>query len=105
MAQKKDENGPGDAHGDHRFPPPAEFRKAARVSDESIYERAAADPQAFWAGFAEELRWETPWKKIHTFDPPDAKWFIGGKLNACVNCVDRHCFYNLQAWSTGKLCF
>ncbi len=90
MAKKKDENGPVDAHGDHRFPPPAEFKKAARVSDESIYERAAADPQAFWAGFAEELRWETPWKEVHTFDPPDAKWFIGGKLNACVNCVDRH---------------
>src|SRR6185436_3160775 len=65
---------------DRRFPPDATWRTSATVTDPEIYERAAADPEAFWAGFARVLNW----------NPPDARWFDGGQLNASVNCLDRH---------------
>ncbi|MDQ2730190.1 MAG: acetate--CoA ligase [Armatimonadota bacterium] len=67
-----------------------EFRTGAVVSDGSIYERAAADPEQFWADLAGELDWIEPWKTVLEFEAPTARWFDGGKLNACVNCVDRH---------------
>lgn len=73
-----------------RFPPSEAFRAAASVRDESLHARAAADPEAFWAEEAAELQWETPWDSTLEWTPPHAKWFVGGKLNACVNCVDRH---------------
>jgi acetyl-CoA synthetase len=60
------------------------------VSDASIYEQADKDPEAFWARFASELEWSTPWTKVLDWKPPHAKWFVGGKLNASVNCLDRH---------------
>jgi len=72
------------------FPPPEPFRSAARASDPKIYEKAAADPQAFWAGFARELRWSTPFSSVMTGAGPHARWFSGGRLNASVNCLDRH---------------
>jgi len=72
------------------FPPPAAFRAQAVVRDESVYERAARDPEAFWAEFARELHWFTPWTQVLDWKPPHAKWFVGGTLNASVNCVDRH---------------
>jgi acetyl-CoA synthetase len=72
------------------FPPPAGFRGTARASDPELYARAAADPQAFWAGFARELRWSTPFQQALTGSGPDARWFVGGHLNASVNCLDRH---------------
>ncbi len=70
--------------------PPESFRKKARVSDESIYARAAADPEAFWAGFASELEWSQPWTKVLDWKSPHARWFVDGKLNVSVNCLDRH---------------
>ena len=60
------------------------------MRDEAIYEEAARDPEAFWAKFAAELEWSTPWTQVLDWQPPHAKWFVGGKLNASVNCVDRH---------------
>ncbi|MEJ5252663.1 MAG: acetyl-coenzyme A synthetase N-terminal domain-containing protein, partial [Armatimonadota bacterium] len=72
------------------FPPPESFRAQANVNDPQIYEIAAQDPEAFWARFASELEWFEPWHKVLEWDPPHAQWFIGGKLNASVNCVDRH---------------
>ncbi len=75
---------------ERRFDPPAGFRAAARVRDEGIYAEAERDPEAFWAGFASELRWSTPWTQILDWQPPHAKWFVGGQLNASVNCIDRH---------------
>ena len=75
---------------DRTFPPSEAFRAAARVRDENIYAEAERDPEAFWAGFASELEWSTPWTKVLDWQPPHAKWFVGGKLNASVNCVDRH---------------
>ena len=72
------------------FEPPPEWRAGARVTDPEIYARAAADPQAFWAAFAEELEWIEPWTQVLDWKPPHAKWFVGGKINASVNCLDRH---------------
>jgi acetyl-CoA synthetase len=70
--------------------PPEEFRKDALVSDESIYEEAAKDYEGFWAREAERLDWSRPWETVVSWDPPWVKWFEGGQLNVCHNCVDRH---------------
>jgi acetyl-CoA synthetase len=75
---------------DRRFPPPDAWRAGASVTDRAVYERAAADPEAFWATWASELEWMRPWDAVLEWHPPDAKWFVGGRLNASVNCVDRH---------------
>jgi acetyl-CoA synthetase len=73
-----------------QFAPPKDFAKKANVSSAAVYRKAARDPERFWARFAKELQWERPWKKVLEWKPPKAKWFVGGKLNASVNCVDRH---------------
>lgn len=72
------------------FDPSPEWRTNARVIDPDIYERAAADPEAFWEGWARELEWMRPWTQVLDWQPPHAKWFVGGQLNASVNCLDRH---------------
>jgi acetyl-CoA synthetase len=75
---------------DRTFPPPDSMRAHAHVRDESVYALAEKDPEFFWASFASELEWFTPWSKVLEWKPPHAKWFLGGTLNASVNCVDRH---------------
>jgi acetyl-CoA synthetase len=75
---------------DRRFPPPASFREQANASDPAIHERAAADPEAFWAEWARELDWYSEWERVLDWKPPHAQWFVGGKLNAAYNCLDRH---------------
>ena len=73
------------------FAPPAEFVRQANYTDPAIYEQAAADPQAFWAGFADKLDWITPYEQVLDWsDAPFAKWFVGGELNVSANCLDRH---------------
>jgi acetyl-CoA synthetase len=72
------------------FEPTAEFRRQANIPDASIYEKAARDPEKFWAEQAKELDWIKPWDKVLEWKPPHAKWFIGGKLNVAANCIDRH---------------
>jgi acetyl-CoA synthetase len=72
------------------FAPPTAFREQARIQDEGIYERAAADRLEFWAEQARHLDWFEPWTKVLDWQPPHAKWFVGGKLNASYNCLDRH---------------
>lgn len=75
---------------DRSFEPPAELAAAANVTAEA-YERAAADPEAFWAEQAGRLSWEREWDQVLDWsNPPFAKWFVGGRLNAAYNCVDRH---------------
>jgi len=73
-----------------QFPPPKAFREQANVRDPSVYRKADRDFQKFWAGFARELSWYKTWKRVLEWKPPYAKWFVGGKLNASVNCLDRH---------------
>jgi len=76
---------------EHRhFPPPPEFAARATVNDPSIYEQAAADPEAYWAGEAARLDWTAPWQTTLEWEPPFAKWFVGGRLNVSANCLDRH---------------
>jgi acetyl-CoA synthetase len=77
-------------HENRSFPPPAGFRSKARIQDEEIYAAADRDPEGFWAKFAEELEWSRRWDKVLDWDPPHAKWFVGGQLNVSVNCLDRH---------------
>jgi acetyl-CoA synthetase len=72
------------------FPPPPEFTAKAVVSDPEIYERAAADPEAFWVEQAEKLTWSKRWDTVMNWNPPWVKWFEGGELNASFNCLDRH---------------
>ena len=72
------------------YPPPENFRNQAWVRDESIYREAEADPEAFWAAQAERLDWTRRWDQVLDWKPPFARWFVGGKLNASVNCLDRH---------------
>ncbi len=73
-----------------RFPPSEAFARDALVNDQTMFERAAADPEGFWAEMAGALRWSKPWDTVLEWTPPHARWFVGGKLNASVNCVDRH---------------
>ena len=72
------------------FPPPKVFKKSAHARSASIFNSARKNPQAFWAKAAKELDWFKPWKKVLEWDSPWAKWFIGGKINASYNCLDRH---------------
>ena len=73
------------------FPPPADFAATANMADPDIYAKAAADPEGFWAGLAEELDWFQKWDTVLDWSgAPFAKWFIGGKLNVSYNCIDRH---------------
>ncbi|MBW3661485.1 MAG: acetate--CoA ligase [Actinobacteria bacterium] len=72
------------------FPPPPEFTADALLSDEDIYERAEADPEAFWAEQAQALDWSRPWDTVLEWELPYAKWFVGGQLNVAENCLDRH---------------
>ena len=62
---------------DRTFAPSDSFRAQALVRDESVYERAERDPEAFWAGFAKELEWFTPWSAVLEWKLPHAKWFLG----------------------------
>ena len=75
---------------DRSFAPSDEFRARALINDPAIFDKAAQDPEAFWAGFAKELEWITPWSTVLEWKPPDAKWFVGGKINVSANCLDRH---------------
>ena len=72
------------------FPPPEGFARDAHVRTDAIYEEAANDFEAYWAGAAGNLEWITPWKTVLDWTPPHAKWFLGGQLNVSANCVDRH---------------
>src|SRR5262245_21887144 len=77
-------------HEERRFAPPADLAAHANVTEEA-YARAAADPEAFWAEQAERLDWAEKWDRVLDWDnAPFAKWFVGGRLNASYNCVDRH---------------
>jgi len=72
------------------FAPPPAFQAAAHVRDETPYEEARRDREGYWAGWAKQLEWIRPWDRVLEWKPPHAKWFLGGKLNASANCLDRH---------------
>ena len=64
-----------------------------------IYERSLRDPEGFWAEEARKLDWSRPWDKVLDWSPPFARWFAGGTLNACYQCVDRH----VKTWRKSKV--
>src|SRR6202167_412322 len=73
------------------FEPPSEFREHALLSDPAVYEEAARAYGGVWAGQAERLHWFEPWETVlDDSNPPFYKWFVGGRLNASYNCLDRH---------------
>jgi acetyl-CoA synthetase len=73
------------------FAPPSEFVAGARLNDPAIYDKAERDYQRWWEAQAAELDWFEPWGRVLDWsNPPFAKWFVGGKLNASHNCLDRH---------------
>jgi acetyl-CoA synthetase len=76
-------------HETRRFPPSAEFSAAANAQPD-IYDHAAKDWLGFWAEQAGYLTWDRPWESELSWNPPFAKWFVAGQLNASLNCVDRH---------------
>ncbi|MDX6479366.1 MAG: acetyl-CoA synthetase, partial [Gaiellaceae bacterium] len=76
-------------HEERRFPPSEEFAAEA-VAKADLYDQADKDRLAFWEERARELDWATEWDQVLDWQPPFAKWFLGGTLNAAVNCVDRH---------------
>ena len=78
------------SHEERRFEPPTELAANANVTAD-WYDEAKDDRLAFWAKQAERLDWEQRWDTVLDWDdPPFAKWFVGGTLNAAYNCVDRH---------------
>jgi acetyl-CoA synthetase len=86
------------------FNPPQEISNQAYIKslDEyrKIYERSIADPEGFWGEMAEQLDWYKKWDRVLVEDFASAKheWFVGGKLNVCYNCLDRH----LKTWRKNK---
>ena len=77
-------------HEDRTFPPSPAFAAQANAKAD-LYDKAAEDRLAFWDAQAARLKWDTPWEQtLDWSDAPFAKWFVGGKLNVAVNCVDRH---------------
>lgn len=75
---------------ERRFEPPAELAANANLKADA-YDAATADREGFWGEQAERLSWDTKWDQVLDWSsPPFAKWYVGGKLNAAYNCVDRH---------------
>jgi acetyl-CoA synthetase len=76
------------------FEPPKDFSARAHIKSiqdyETLYKHAQDDPEGFWASMAKELDWFKPWEKVLEWNPPFAKWFIGGRTNMAHNCLDRH---------------
>jgi acetyl-CoA synthetase len=80
---------------DRVFPPAKEFSARAHVKSleeyRKLYAESIADPQAFWGRIArEELVWSKPFGDVLKWEAPNAQWFLGGELNVCFNCLDRH---------------
>jgi acetyl-CoA synthetase len=77
-------------HEERHFDPPEELAKNANVKADA-YDDADADRLAFWGKQAERISWDTPFDEVLDWsNPPFARWYVGGKLNASYNCVDRH---------------
>jgi len=80
---------------DRIYPPHADFVAGANVSGmeayQALYRRSIETPEEFWAELAEkELAWFEKWSHVFEWHPPFVKWFVGGKINASYNCLDRH---------------
>jgi acetyl-CoA synthetase len=87
---------------ERKFPPTEEFSEKAHVKSlkeyQKMWKRSVEDPEGFWAEQAENLEWMKKWDTVRSWDPPNCKWFEGGKLNVSVNCLDRH----VDSWKKNK---
>ena len=76
------------------YPPSQSFSRSAHVKSfaelKKLRKQALASPEKFWESQARELFWHKPWKKTLAWKPPFSKWFVGGKINASYNALDRH---------------
>ncbi len=85
-----------------KFKPSAAFSEHSHIQSsaeyQKLYNESIRHPDRFWLRVAKELRWLKPWKKLIEWREPFAKWFIGGQINICDNCVDRHS----QSWRRNK---
>jgi acetyl-CoA synthetase len=87
------------------FEPPDGIKLRAYIKSleeyKKLYERSIRDPEGFWGELAEQLDWYKKWDKVleWDFNKPEIKWFVGGKLNASYNCLDRH----LNSWRSNKV--
>ena len=80
---------------EHRvFSPPIDFASHAHVPDraryDTLYQWSVENPDGFWREMATRLRWTKQFERVLDWQPPYAKWFIGGQLNIADNCLDRH---------------
>ncbi|KPQ00705.1 MAG: acetyl-CoA synthetase Acs [Bacteroidetes bacterium HLUCCA01] len=83
------------------YHPSKEVVKQANIKDyEKVYAESIADPEAFWAKEAKQLKWYKKWSKVlDDSEEPFYKWFVGGKINIIHNAIDRH----LLTWRRNKL--
>jgi len=104
MEDKGSDRGITSVMQEHRlFPPPEQFCQTARIRTlkeyREVWQLSRDNPQEFWNTQALQLlKWDKPWDKVLDWKLPDAKWFVGAKLNASVNCLDRH----LDTWRKNK---
>ncbi|MEP6815731.1 MAG: AMP-binding protein, partial [Marmoricola sp.] len=90
MSDEKSETLSNLAHEERRFEPPADLADQANATA-ALYDEAKADRLGFWEKQADRISWGQKWDRVLDWDnPPFAKWFVGGTLNAAYNCVDRH---------------
>ncbi|HEV2712938.1 MAG TPA: acetate--CoA ligase, partial [Gaiellaceae bacterium] len=82
---------------ERRYPPDREFAAQANAQPE-LYE---LDLEELWARESQRVTWFEPWTTLLEWEAPYAKWFVGGKLNVCFNCVDRH----VEAGNGGKVAY
>ena len=89
-------------HETRSFPPTKEFAATAHIGSmqayEELYARADRDPEGFWGEIAGELAWAKKWDRVLEWKAPDAKWFVGGRLNVTASCLDRH----VATWRKNK---
>ncbi len=89
---------------DKRYLPPKDFQKRAHIKSlkeyQRLYKRSIEDPKGFWTERAQQLTWFKKWRRVLKYDFKEAKirWFEGGKINASLNCLDRH----LDTWRKNK---
>ncbi|MFT7516695.1 MAG: acetyl-CoA synthetase [Myxococcota bacterium] len=77
-------------HESRRFAPSTQFSAQANINSQAVVDEAHVDWQGWWATWADKLTWDKKWDSVLEWDEPFAKWFDGGKLNASVQCLDRH---------------
>ena len=72
------------------YAPSDAFKRNALIKDDALYQLGTDNFVEFWNKQATSLDWFEKWNTTLQWEPPFCKWYLGGKLNACYNCLDRH---------------